>query len=236
METNFPAAIFGHFHENELNGIAVQGVTYMGDDVHVPLDLATIQSTLTVNRGRNMPDRAKQHYLALLLNLASGKIQTFTVVTEDGRTASQALQYVAHLINDGIEDNDQLSLQISSSLNHAQMLGAGVIPEEFVYIAYRSDQEKLPQKITLNQNAPNPFNPMTKITFALPSEQRVRVAIYAINGSRVATLLDEVMPRGSHDVIWRGLDNHSRPLPSGAYFYRLDTNNFSETKRMMLLR
>jgi parallel beta-helix repeat protein len=236
METNFPAAIFGHFHENELNAIAVPGVTYMGDDVHVPIDLATIQSTLTVNRGQNMLDRAKQHYLALLLNLASGKIQTFTVVADDGRTASQALQYVAHLINDGIEENDQHSIQISESLNDAQMIGAGVIPDEFVYIAYRADQEKLPQVITLNQNAPNPFNPMTKITFALPSEQRVQIAVYSINGSRVATLLDAVMSRGSHDLIWRGLDDHSRPLPSGAYFYRLESNNFSETKRMVLVR
>jgi hypothetical protein len=236
MEANFPASIFDHFHENDLNAIAVEGVTYMEGDGNAPLDLATIQVTLTVNRGQNMLARAKQHYLALLLNLASGKIMTFTVVSEDDRTASEALQYVAHLINDGDESNDELAKDISEAMNEAQMLDAGMIPEDFTYIAYRPGMGGLPKSIQLAQNAPNPFNPMTKIAFALPKEQRIQIGIFGIDGRRVAVLVDEVVSQGRHEVVWTGLNDHGRPVASGTYFYRLDASEFSETKRMVLLK
>jgi len=237
METTYPAAIFSHFHENGLNGIAVEGVTYIDTGgSHVPLDLATIESTMTVRGGAHILARAKQNYLAILLNMASGKLLPFNVISDDGRTASQAVQYIADLINDGIADNDAEAKMLGEALNDSQMLAAGAIPEDILNIAYRNGQGLLPQVVTLTQNSPNPFNPMTKIAFNLPTERRVRVAVYTVDGRRVATLVDEAMAQGSHEVIWTGVNDQGRAVPSGVYFYRMDAGEFSQTNRMLLLK
>jgi glutaredoxin len=88
----------------------------------------------------------------------------------------------------------------------------------------------------LNANYPNPFNPSTTISFRLPREEQVEVAVYSIDGSRVATLLSEMMSQGDHQVVWMGKDSSGAPVASGAYFYRLMTPSFSETRVMTLVK
>lgn len=88
----------------------------------------------------------------------------------------------------------------------------------------------------LGQNYPNPFNPVTQITFALMRPQHVRLTVYSVTGSRVITLVDNVMPAGRHTAIWNGQDDQNRAVPSGIYFYRLAAGDFVQTKKMVLLR
>jgi immune inhibitor A len=88
----------------------------------------------------------------------------------------------------------------------------------------------------LHQNSPNPFNPMTVISFDLPRDQLVRLSVYTMDGRRVATLRDGIMPAGQHEATWTGTDDGGRPMPSGLYFYRMEAGPFSETRRMILVR
>jgi len=92
------------------------------------------------------------------------------------------------------------------------------------------------QSFRLDQNAPNPFNPMTKISFRLPETQTVRLTIIALDGRRVATLIDRTMDAGAHDVTWNGRDDIGRPVASGTYFYRVDAGPYSQTRKMTLVR
>jgi hypothetical protein len=71
-----------------------------------------------------------------LLNVASGKLPTFAVVSSDGRTASQALQYVADTINDGNSSNDEVAKDIGDDINNAKVVPAGVIPHDYTTIYY----------------------------------------------------------------------------------------------------
>ncbi|MEZ4388129.1 MAG: S8 family serine peptidase [Candidatus Krumholzibacteriia bacterium] len=89
----------------------------------------------------------------------------------------------------------------------------------------------LPSDFALAQNHPNPFNPMTTISFALPTESRVRLQIFDVRGRLVQMLADGTMPAGRHEVQW-----DARRAASGVYFYRLDANGFSETRKMSLLK
>jgi len=75
----------------------------------------------------------------------------------------------------------------------------------------------LPEKITLYQAYPNPFNPMTTIRFDLPAVAHVTITVYNVLGQRVVTLADEVRQAGTHSVHFNGAG-----LASGVYFYRLD--------------
>ncbi|HXV13986.1 MAG TPA: T9SS type A sorting domain-containing protein, partial [Candidatus Krumholzibacteria bacterium] len=89
----------------------------------------------------------------------------------------------------------------------------------------------------LEQNYPNPFNPATTIAFSLAEHGRVRVDVFTVSGQRVKTLVDEERGAGSYtDVRWDGTDAGGRPAASGVYFYRLVAGDFSQTRKMVLLK
>lgn len=89
----------------------------------------------------------------------------------------------------------------------------------------------------LGANAPNPFNPVTRIAWSVPEGgARVSLAVFDLAGRRVRTLVDRRAPAGGHIANWDGTDDNGRPAASGVYFYRLSWNDQAETKRMVLLR
>ena len=90
--------------------------------------------------------------------------------------------------------------------------------------------------VTLQQNSPNPFNPVTKIAFDLTQARDVKLAVYSLSGRQVAILVDEFLDSGRHDVIWRGRDDVAQEVASGTYFYRLEVGGYAETKRMVLVK
>jgi hypothetical protein len=94
----------------------------------------------------------------------------------------------------------------------------------------------LPTAYALSANYPNPFNPMTKIDFALPEPQNVRLAVFGIDGRRIATLIDESMPAGHHTVTWMGRDDQGALVASGIYFYRIEAGDFRQIQKMTLLK
>jgi hypothetical protein len=94
----------------------------------------------------------------------------------------------------------------------------------------------LPTDFALNEAVPNPFNPQTTLSFALPVASHVKLTIYDVSGRLVATLLDEDRGPGVWDVVWEGRDDRAQRVSSGVYFYRIEAGDFVETKRMVLLK
>ena len=84
---------------------------------------------------------------------------------------------------------------------------------------------------------PNPFNPVTTISYDLLDPAAVNLAIYDVAGKLVRTLVAaESTPAGHHEVVWKGRDQTGQVVAAGVYFYRLDANGYSETKKMILVR
>jgi len=94
----------------------------------------------------------------------------------------------------------------------------------------------LPLIYALEQNYPNPFNPETTIRFQLPQAAPVALKIFNILGAEVRTLIDESYRAGYHRILWDGKDNHGNPAASGVYLYQLRAENFSQVRKMSLLR
>jgi len=90
---------------------------------------------------------------------------------------------------------------------------------------------ELPKVYSLSQNYPNPFNPVTKINFALPKQGLVTLKIYDVLGREVRTLVNEVKSVGTYSV-----DFNASEFSSGVYFYKLESEGFSDIKRMMLIK
>jgi len=96
----------------------------------------------------------------------------------------------------------------------------------------------LPSSLELSQNSPNPFNPVTVISFALPegAEGRTTLEVHDLRGRLVATLVDGELPPGRYDVTWDGRDDRKRAQASGVYLYKLSSGEESRNGRMVLVR
>jgi len=94
----------------------------------------------------------------------------------------------------------------------------------------------LPKTINLAQNYPNPFNPETLIRFELPKRSFVKVEVYNTLGQTIRTLIAEQKPAGVHIIKWDGKDDQGSSVSSGVYFYSLETGDFRQVKKMVLLR
>lgn len=89
----------------------------------------------------------------------------------------------------------------------------------------------LPIQYNLAQNYPNPFNPVTTIEYALPQASKVKIEVYNVIGQKIATLVNSKQGAGYHTVTWDASD-----VSSGVYFYRLTADDFSQTRRMVLMK
>ena len=92
--------------------------------------------------------------------------------------------------------------------------------------------------LVLEQNRPNPFNPVTEIAYNVPGSDggRVTLSIYAIDGSLVTTLVDEARGAGPGTVTWDGIDGRGRRVASGVYLYRIRAAGETVTRKMVLLK
>jgi hypothetical protein len=93
------------------------------------------------------------------------------------------------------------------------------------------DLSTLPTEYGLSQNYPNPFNPTTNIRFEIVDLEFVSLKIFDVLGREVATLMNEEKPKGNYNVTW-----DASHMPSGVYFYHLTTDNFSQVKKMLLIK
>ncbi len=93
---------------------------------------------------------------------------------------------------------------------------------------------RVPRALELSQNAPNPLQRTTLISFGLPSAQRVRLSIFDVGGRRIRDLADGAYPAGVHSLMWDRADESGRPVQPGVYYYRL-TTQFSRLQRKMVV-
>lgn len=93
-----------------------------------------------------------------------------------------------------------------------------------------------PEKLTLHQNSPNPFNPSTRIAYYLPGAAHVTIDVYDVRGRLVSRLVDDFESRGDHVVDWNGCNSFGRSVESGLYFCRLKVGSEILTRKMLLLR
>jgi hypothetical protein len=111
-----------------------------------------------------------------------------------------------------------------------------LIIEELTEVDKEDDQLNVPDKFALFQNQPNPFNPETKISYYLPRACRVKLTVYNTRGHTVRVLIDENQSAGYKVVHWNGKDEKGEEVSTGIYFYRIKAQDFTETKKMILLK
>jgi subtilisin family serine protease len=93
-----------------------------------------------------------------------------------------------------------------------------------------------PSEFAISQNYPNPFNPVTQFSVGLISETHVNLVIYNVAGQKVRTLVDGLLPAGSHTITWDSTNDRGEAASGGIYFYRVIAGDRLVTKKMLLLK
>ncbi|MBN1634775.1 MAG: T9SS type A sorting domain-containing protein [Ignavibacteria bacterium] len=121
---------------------------------------------------------------------------------------------------------------ITTMRNRSGGWGTGIgLVSPTVITGLTPNNELTPKKFELSQNYPNPFNPTTIINFALPTSSKVTLKVYNVLGEEVASLVNSNLTAGTYNY-----EFDASNLSAGVYFYRLRTDNFTETKKMMLVK
>ncbi len=127
-------------------------------------------------------------------------------------------------------DYDREGTRSIRSVSRSGGSSGETIDFESVTVALLSGKS-LPEAFALRQNYPNPFNPITQVAFDLPKASHVKLTVYNVLGQEVDVLMDQRMEAGSHVAEW-----DAESFSTGVYFYRIAADNFSQTKKMLLLK
>ncbi|MBT6938990.1 MAG: T9SS type A sorting domain-containing protein, partial [Candidatus Marinimicrobia bacterium] len=98
------------------------------------------------------------------------------------------------------------------------------------------NENMIPDTYVLHQNYPNPFNPITMLRYDLPKDALVNITIYDMLGREVRTLVNTTQDAGFKSVIWNATNNQGMSVSSGVYIYSIEAGEFTQTKKMVLLK
>lgn len=126
----------------------------------------------------------------------------------------------------------------NSAVKPAQpgQIAGGEYPPPPPFILEVASTELLPRENRMLNNYPNPFNPVTRIQFELQRTGETRLYVHNTLGQRVRTLVEGVIPAGVHQVEWNARNDADQPVPSGLYFYTIETSDWRETRKMLLMK
>tara|TARA_Y100000748_G_scaffold231539_1_gene195563 strand:- start:129 stop:575 length:447 start_codon:yes stop_codon:yes gene_type:complete len=108
--------------------------------------------------------------------------------------------------------------------------------DEQIISLLSTDTEVIPNKFIVKQNFPNPFNPMTTISFEIPLESIVSLTIYDIQGKVVRKLVHRSKLVGSHNMVWDATNDKGLAVSAGMYFYSLEFDDIAKTMKMLLIK
>ena len=117
------------------------------------------------------------------------------------------------------------------SLNEVSMVEPSIWEDNGVVIVQLSGSTRLPGAVVLNEAYPNPFNPSTNFSFAVPQDMHVNLSVYDINGRVVTELVNEMKSVNTYNVVWNANSN-----ASGVYFVKLVAGNAVHTQKIMLIK
>ena len=198
--------------------------------LNIPMLYGTGLSLASVVSGDIWPEES------LMLNTDAANrvvISASTLGSEAGIEGNGTIAILTFNVN-GSDVSTELQHMIARNIDNCEIEIDGN-PEETP--SGNEDPEIIvPVNSYLGDNYPNPFNPTTTISFGLKEAGNVRITIFNARGQVVRGLFNGEMPAGTHSLVWNGLDNSGRPLASGVYYYRMDTKNYSQTKKSVLLK
>ncbi|MFA6598131.1 MAG: T9SS type A sorting domain-containing protein [Ignavibacteriaceae bacterium] len=133
------------------------------------------------------------------------------------------------LPQDSVASTHTITAVYTGDANYSPQSGTGTLT--YTLTGVENNQANIPTKFALTQNYPNPFNPTSTIRYDIPKTSFVKISVYDILGKEIKVLVNEEKNPGHHEIIY-----DARELASGIYFYTIRTAEFTQSKKMILLK
>lgn len=217
--------------------LSIGGIWTAGEPTPAVTGSACVVSKPSLNFGSVTINSQKTDSIRVS-NLGSEALQISQISSSNPKFSASSLASVASLGNENLVitfmptaiGNEAGEITISHNAPNAQTVitveGKG---EQSTSV--EMNNQKIPSRYSLGNNYPNPFNPSTTITYGLPKEEFVTIKVYNLIGQEVATVFEGKKNAGSHSVSFNAYG-----LNSGVYFYKIQAGNFSQVKRMVLVK
>lgn len=192
-------------------------------DCHMPY----IGNT-AVKQNNNRGDQAS--HMWKINTAAVGKVTGMWSSTSAANVTIPADSVVAHTL-----DFACLGCHTTKSLTWASGYATGIHTKSIV-VNVEGPDAQIPSAFSLAQNYPNPFNPTTMISFGLPQASEVSLIVYNAVGQEIKVLANGRYAAGSHNLSWNGKDANGQSVASGVYLYKLVTDSWMQTKKMVLMQ
>lgn len=196
-----------HFYYSPQDSVAIKADTNLKTDTFI---------TLYVNVGGT---KNKYKWMREGVELPNADSQYLQLKASDSAASGK---YVCKVLNQDVPDLVLFSKEYR------------LYPTNVISSVLSSSE--IPKQYSLNQNFPNPFNPTTEIRYDIPSEVHVLLKIFSIDGREVRTLVNEVQTPGHKAVVWDGKNNIEQPVSSGIYIYKLQSGNYSFSRKMLMIK
>ncbi|MBD3219987.1 T9SS type A sorting domain-containing protein [bacterium] len=175
-----------------------------------------------------------------IVDISNDGGQTWTSV-ENTSVSNTTWQQIAIELDDYFAVPDQVQLRFVASDEGDGSLVEAMVDDftlvgTFLDPTAADDMPGIELEFALAQNHPNPFNPVTTVSFSLDRAGPAALRVFDTRGRLVRTLVSEDLPAGAHEVTWRGDDEGGRPVASGVYFYRLEAGDQQASRRMLLVK
>ncbi len=229
--TALPDGVSGEIRRCNLDGTGAALVLALGKPANIALDVA----------GGKMYWTDYVNDVVRRANLDGTSPQNLYVVGQNLNPDGIALDLVAGKVywaQEYASDRDKIMRMNLDGSNPEQVLmGNFGLISDLVFIGDVADvAETNPNSGVALSSWPNPLTAHATIRLALPGSRPVRLGVYAADGRRIATILDAVLPAGTHDSFWDGRDEVGREVPGGVYFYRADIGGASTTAKVTVAR
>lgn len=211
-------------------------LTYVSSTVNRPL-VAKIYSVPSFKAAylSSLCALSKNYFTSARLNL---KIDSIANIIRPHVTADTKKQYTLAQFETGLTSDQTISGRRLPGLKayvtsraaniNTQLTSLGVVCETGIV---SNETNIVSSDYSLAQNFPNPFNPVTTIQFNIPTSSNVKLTVYDAVGKEVSVLLGENLAAGVHSAIWDGAN-----FSSGVYYYRIEAGQYSETRKMILMK
>jgi len=167
--------------------------------------------------------------LIMSMNIQSNK-QKSLAIDNNSSASDYLIEYKAKILSTKTISSETYIIEINT-LNASNELATNseqIIPIDKVF---EFNDPDLPQVFSLGPNYPNPFNASTSIKYAIPIESNVKIDIFDILGRHIETLINKDQLPGYYRLLWS-----PRSISSGIYFYRIKTDEFNKTNKMLLIK
>jgi hypothetical protein len=228
-----------YFERNSFNSGTSSSSIYSSitdiDPVYLPIDnTSNVIAAYTVNTIDN-------DYTGLNLTLSKKATLSFSYNAQELSAAGVENKNLKLI---SIDDNSTATEITSAKFNYTTKTVSFSTTEPTGVYVIESEQRSItatqaetdPEKFTLEQNYPNPFNPSTNISFSLPTKSNVKLRIYSIIGCEIRVLANSEFESGNYTITWDGRNNFGNKVASGIYFYKLESDFGTVTRKMNLIK